>query len=168
METERITDGPIIEPTEAPRAVARSTRMFSARLPLDLHTHLKRVAAASGMDVTLALCGILQTHRDGTLNRSAREAQTRVAALEAQVDALKERLGDLTDLVVASREERQEAAARTEQLLSSLVDLIRNAVVEEVDEEGGRRTAAPVAEAAPAPSSPQPANRLPPPVRYRP
>ena len=165
MKTERITSDPGIEPTEAPRAVARSTKMISARLPLDLHTHLKRVAAADGMDVTLALCVILQTHRDGTLNRSAREAQSRVAALETQVDALKERLGDLTDLVVASRQEQSSAAVRTEQLLVNLVDLIGNAVVEQDEEAGGR---GPAPAAAPDSSTPQAADLLPSPVRYRP
>lgn len=140
MKTERITDIASAEAIMPPRAVARATKTLTARLPLDLHEHLRLVSEAGAGDVTKALIAILKLHRDGGSGGQDLKAISR--GMRAMADLVAEqtqRIQDLSDQLTLARAEQGRAASEASRTISDLIELFREGGTD-VDQELSART----------------------------
>lgn len=154
MKTDRITALRAVETFEAPRAVARSTKTLTARLPVDLHEHLRQVSAAGGGDVTKSLIAILRLHRDGGRSGNAiQEVERNMRTVIDLVDGQARQIQVLSDQLVLARAEQARSTEDLNRTLGALVELFRDAGtdLEEDEADGGSVSPTPTAAAKPAP-----------------
>ena len=136
MKTDRITGLQAVESFEAPRAVARSTKTLTARLPVDLHEHLRQVSAAGGGDVTKSLIAILKLHRDGGRSGNALQGVERnMRTVIDLVDQQARQIQVLSDQLVLVRAEQARSSDELNKTLGSLVDLFRDGGTDQDEDE---------------------------------